>query len=176
MDAFAWLSKLIEAMASLIPRLVIIRSTSAGVRWRGGKKVMAMKPGLHIYWPLTTEVEIVVTARQSTNLLPQILTTKDNIQITVSATIVHSIYDPVRAIGEVNWDVHGTISDISQTSIVEVISRSTYQELATGLASDLEKRLTASAKKRLRRYGVMIHKCSLRDFAMCRVYRVIQNV
>ena len=64
-SAFAWLNQLIEAVFRFCPRIVIVRATHAGVKWVHGWKVKAMPPGLHWYWPLTTEVEVLVTARQT---------------------------------------------------------------------------------------------------------------
>jgi hypothetical protein len=45
--------------------ILIIRATHGGVKWVRGKRIKALGPGLHIWWPLTTEVEVIVTARQT---------------------------------------------------------------------------------------------------------------
>lgn len=175
MEAFAWFGQIMESLGKFVPRLLIVRATQGGVKWRWGKTPKALKPGIHWYWPLVSEVEVIVTARQSLNLPPQTLTTNDGRKLVVSAVVVYSVYDIVRAIGQVNWDVVTTASDIAQAAIVEVISSTDYQSLANGVTEDVEKRLTMTAAKRLRRYGVKVHRCAVTDLAECRVIRLIQN-
>ena len=36
-------------------------------------KIKALLPGLHFYWPLTTEIEVLVTARQTLAIPDQVL-------------------------------------------------------------------------------------------------------
>lgn len=170
-----WLGQIMDTLGKFFPRMVIVRATQAGVRWRRGKHVKPLQPGLHWFWPITTEVEVIVTARQTLNLPPQTLMTQDKVKLATSAVLVYSVYDIVRAIGQQNWDVDGTASDIAQAAVVEVISSTPYDELTTEIVGKVEKRLTATAGKRLRRYGVRVHRCALTDLAECRVFRLIQN-
>jgi hypothetical protein len=41
------------------------RRPNRGVKWVRGKHIKPLDPGWHIYWPLFTEVEVIVTARQT---------------------------------------------------------------------------------------------------------------
>ena len=174
MEVFSWFGQILDAVGTLIPRRLIIRATQGGVKWTG-KRVKALKPGFHWYWPVITEVEVIVTARQTLNLPPQTLMTQDRVKLAVSAVIVYSVYDVVRAIGEVNWDVTGTASDIAQAAVVEVISSTAFCDVSSGVTGEIEKRLTSTARRRLNRYGVRVHRCALTDLAECRVVRLIQN-
>lgn len=63
-----------------------------------GHKIKAMAPGLHFYWPLTTEVEVLVTARQTLAVPDQVMTTKDGKKIVVKTLVVYKIRDIVHAI------------------------------------------------------------------------------
>lgn len=173
MEAFAWLGQLIEALGRFIPRLIIIRATHMGVRWRLGKNVSEMGPGMHVYWPLITECEVIVTARQTLNLPTQVLMTADRQQIVVGTVVVYRVKDVVEAIGERNWDVECTVSDITQAAIVEVITRSNLNDLLTDVSGGIEKSLTKATRRRLRQYGVYVHRCAVTDFSTCKTYKII---
>lgn len=174
MDAFAWIGQIVEWIGKLIPRLVIVRATMAGVKWQGGKAVKPMNPGLHVYWPITTETEIIVTARQTLNLPTQVLMTKDKQKVVVGTVVVYRIRDIVQAIGERNWDVDTTISDITQTAIVSEIAKMTLPEMLEGITNDaVNKRLTKAVRKGLRQFGVHVHKCCITDFSDCKVLKLI---
>jgi regulator of protease activity HflC (stomatin/prohibitin superfamily) len=106
---FSWLSDIFNGLLKFIPRPVIVRATHGGVKWYLGKYVKEMKPGWHWVWPLVTDYEVIVTARQTNHQPGQALTTKDKKQIVVSILVVFSIKDIIRAIGEQNWDVGTTV-------------------------------------------------------------------
>lgn len=174
MEAFAWIGQIIESLGRLIPRLTIVRATMGGVKWRQGKLVSAMNPGLHIYWPLTTETEIIITARQTLNLPTQVLMTKDRQRVVVGTVVVYRIKDVVQAIGERNWDVDTTISDITKAAIVGEIAKTTLDDLLAGICDEtVNHRLTRAVRRGLRQYGVHVHKCCITDFSDCKVYKVL---
>lgn len=175
MEAFAWIGQIVEALGSLIPRIVLIRATHRGVRWRRGKVVKQMSPGLHIYWPIITDVEQIVVARQTLNLPTQVLMTKDRHQIVVGCLVVYRIRDVVLAIGERNYDVDSTVSDVTQAAIVEVCSTRTLDQLQDGISWEVEKALTRTTRKRLRQFGVYVQRCAVTDFSCCRTYKLITN-
>ena len=159
-------------------RLMIIRATHEGVRWRRGKKPQRMKSGLHWYWPLVTEVELAVVAHQPLNLVGQTATTKDGQEVIVSGFIVFNIRDVVLAIGERNFDVDDTVGNIAQAAIFEIIMGHSFDDLRDGFAdrgSELSKALTVSCRKQLSQFGVSVHRCGLTDFSKSRVYRLVGN-
>lgn len=166
MEAFAWLSEIFNGLLSFIPRPVIVRATHGGVKWRLGKKVREMVPGWHWYWPLTTEIEVIVTARQTHDLpSPQAVETRDGVSVAVGSLIVYSINDIVQAIGERNWDVDSTVNDITKAAIVGVVSQWDYSDLRDELTDTVEKELTAMCRKHLRQFGVYVHRCAVTDFS-----------
>jgi len=175
-SAFAWLNQLIEAFYRLFPRVLIVRATHGGVKWVRGKKIKPLLPGLHLYWPLVTEVEIVVTARQTLAIPDQVLATRDDKGIVVKTLVVYRIPDPVRAIGKMNWDVDTTINDMTQAAVVRVIATHTYDEIMHGMADEtLTTTLTREVRKELRQFGVHVTRCKLVDFAKCRVYKLMTS-
>lgn len=174
--AFAWLGQIFEAILMFIPRILIVRATHCGVKWRNGSNVRSMMPGLHVYWPLVTDIEVIVTARQTLAPPKQILTTKDNKRVVVGIVVVYKIRDVVQAIGKINWDVDTTINDITQAAVVSVIAKHEFHELLRMVAEDtLNDQLTAATRKELRQFGVFVSRCKLIDFSDCRVFKLVTD-
>lgn len=176
-SAFAWLGQVIDACLSIIPRLILVRATHQGVKWKYGKKALRMDPGLHVYWPLVSDYELIVTARQTLNLPTQSLMTKDKKQVVVGSVIIFRVKDAVEAIGERNWDVDSTVRDITQAAVVEVVASSTLDELLAGMAeggdSELMKKLTLTVRKELRQFGVYINQAKFSDFSTSKVFNIM---
>jgi len=174
--AFAWLGQIFDALLKFFPRIVIVRATHGGVKWKRGKKVVAMASGLHFYWPLTTDIEVIVTARQTLALPIQVLTTKDLKKVVVGCVVVYKIRDVIHAIGRMNWDVDTTINDITQAAVTAVIAKHSFQEIMDMIGNDqFENTLTEAVQKELRPFGVSVRRCKVVDFADCRVYKIVTN-
>lgn len=173
----SFLDQIFSAFLSLFPTRIIVRATCGGVKYKGGKKAVLLKPGIHFYWPLFSEVEILVTARQTDDLPTQALMTSDKKSLVVSALVVYTIDDVVKAIGKQNWDVTSTINAISQAVIAEIIAGSSLKELMDGLKggrdSDLNRSMTKKCKAQLKQFGVNIQRCAVSNFSTCKVYRVM---
>jgi len=167
------LSDIFNAFIRCIPRPVIIRATHGGVKWRWGRYVKEMQPGWHWVWPLATEWEIIVTARQTNNLPNQALVTSDKQQVVAGALIVFSVKNIVQAIGERNWDVGATVNDISEAAIVGVVTKWKLDDLLQHLTSKVEAELTQACRKQLRQYGIYVQRCCFTDFAPCRIYKLM---
>ena len=120
---FSFINDVVQALLKFIPRPVIVRLTHGGIKWRWGRWANEMKPGWNWVWPLTTDWETIVIARQTHHLPTQSLVTKDNKQVAVGALIVFSVSNVMQAIGERNWDVDTTVNDISMAAIVDEITK-----------------------------------------------------
>jgi regulator of protease activity HflC (stomatin/prohibitin superfamily) len=174
--AFAWLNQLIQAFYQLFPRIVIVRATHGGVKWVRGKNIKPLEPGLHVYWPLTTDIEVIVTARQTLAVPDQVLATSDGKKVVVKTLVVYRVSDVVQAIGKLNWDCDTTINDLTQAAVVRVIATHTYDEIMRGIADEtLTKTLTHEVRKELRQFGVYVTRCRLVDFAECKVFKLMMN-
>ena len=172
MDAFAWLGEVFQALLSFVPRRVIVRATHGGVKWRLLRDPKELKPGVRWFWPLLSEVEIIPVARQTLNLQPQALVTKEGKEVVVGGVVVYSINDVVMAIGKRNYDVDTTINDISQCAIVEVITTVEFKELLGDLKK-VEKELTKTCRRQLKQFGVSVHRVALTDFSPCRSLNIM---
>ncbi len=171
---FAFWSELLQGLLSIFPRVIIVRATHAGVKWKRGSKVVALKPGWYVYWPLTTEFEQVPVGRQSHTPPKQTLTTKNGDSVTAGVVVVYRINDIVQAIGERNWDVDATVNDVTQAAVVSVIaSRPLSDIMALIQTSDLNDMLKLAAERELSKFGVSVQQCKLTDFAKCDVNKMV---
>ena len=173
-SAFAWLGQLMEWFAKWFPRLIIVRLTHAGVRYRHGKKAEALMPGLRIYWPLVTEVEVIPTARQTHNLPTQALTTSDGKKVVVSGVVIYRIKDIVATMAR-NWDVSDTLNDISMVALTKIITTHTFDYLLQHLTDEVQDKITHETRKKLRMYGVSVFWAAITDFAECIVIKNISS-
>jgi len=170
--ALGWISEIIHWFGRFIPRLVIVRATHAGVRFRRGRDAYPVPPGLHIYWPLCTEMEVIPVARQTHNLPSQALLTRDGKRVVAGGVVVYRITDIVAAISR-NWDVSDTLNDISMLAITEVVTTHDLAHLLEHLTDDVQQKLTHVTRKRLRQYGVQVYRAFLTDFSECLIIRNI---
>ena len=90
--------------------------------FKRGWKPKTLKPGLHFYWPLVTELETFPVVRQPVKLSRQTLTTKDNITVGVSGVVTYRIRD-ILAFFTNTYEGDDTIEDIALTSITQVVNR-----------------------------------------------------
>jgi regulator of protease activity HflC (stomatin/prohibitin superfamily) len=170
--AFEWLGKLMDALLAFLPRRIIVRATQRGIRWRFGRNVKELKPGWYIYWPLISEVEVIVAARQTNSLPRQDLMTRDGIELKVKAIVAYSVDNAALAIGEQNWDVDTTVNDITQATIASAIAAMPFNQLLEEMASEaLVKKLTKAARDQLRSFGVKIDRVRITDLHRNRAIR-----
>jgi regulator of protease activity HflC (stomatin/prohibitin superfamily) len=175
-SAFAWLNQIFQAIYQFFPRILIVRATHGGVKWVRGKRVVALQPGLHVYWPLTTDVEVIVTARQTLSIPDQYMITKDWKTVGFKTLVVYRIPDVERAIGRNNWDVDTTINDLTQAAVARVIVTHTCEEILAAQANgSLAHMCTKEVRRELRQYGVYISRCKLVDFAPTKVIRLLTS-
>ena len=173
MGAFEWLSKLMEALGKFIPRLVIVRYTHAGVKFKWGSEVIVMEPGLHMYFPLTTDVEIMPVARQT--IKPkgtQSLLSKDGTQVSIGLVVKYSIENIRAALAE-NWDVEDTIKDVVSTAATQVITTQDFDFIHKNLVSVIQPQITKSVTQELAEHGVKVKSIGITDFTSNKVYKIL---
>lgn len=166
--AFSWLGQIFEAMLEFVPRRIIIRATEGGVKWSLWRRPVEMKPGIRIYWPLISDVEVVVTARQSFNTPTQALETRDGVEVVAGGVIIYHINDVVKAIGEKNWSPETTALDITQAAIISVVASWDHDDLLTNISGKVEEQLTEKCRRDLRQYGIYPTRVALTDFSHTR--------
>jgi len=187
--AFGWLGEIFHALISLIPKLILIKTTHAGVKFKCGREIHVLqcdnglpfikkfsykwpfikfhKTGVHLYWPVVTECIVVPVKRQTTNLVPQYLCTLDNKSIGVSGIVVYEIIDVEKLLTEC-FDYEDTIRDLSLASIKVVVTSYTLPDLQRQ-SDAVDKELTLELRKELSRFGIRTIRVTLTDLTPCRM-------
>jgi len=162
-NAFAWIGKIAEFLGSLFPRITVIMSSHRGVKYVWGSKVVLLEPGVHVYWPIVTQLETVAVVRQVLDLKSQILETKDGVTVVASGIVVYDIDDAETFLAD-NENAFESISEVAMSAIRKVVVNCDLEELREGRAR-LDSRLTRETQKLLRAFGVHVEYARLTDFA-----------
>ena len=173
-NAFSWLRSIVEWVGQLIPKIILVPPTHAGVKFVRGNKVKVMESGLYFYWPVITTYTLYPIVRQTNNLSAQVLMTKDNKSVIVSAIIIFSVQNIKKALVS-SWNTDDTVNDIAQTEIVSTITSRTMNEIRDEIDSKIKIELTKKIKERLVQFGIKVESCALTDFSTCFTVRKFTN-
>lgn len=168
-SAFAWLGDIINWFGKFIPRVFIMKATHGGIAFKRGKHVIKLDPGLHVYWPFTTELATYPIVRQTSNLPTQVLMSKDGKPVVVGGIVVYKINDIVKALRDV-WDLDDTIRDISLLAISKIIFNKTVVEIRKH-HEIINKELTEELRQKLGEFGVDIVTFCISDYSTCVVIK-----
>jgi regulator of protease activity HflC (stomatin/prohibitin superfamily) len=172
----AWLDAFFQWFAAFFPRIVVVNTTEGGVKWRLGKEIHEVKPGILIYWPLITETKLYPIARQAVDLKIQTIVTRDDRTIAVGGMIVYDVRDVVALLTS-TFEPDQTIKDITASAIHDAICPLSYEEVKEGTRTGtLDRSLKEEAKKQLAPYGVRVIKVTLTDMAPAMVVKVMSAV
>lgn len=177
MDVFSIIGEILRSLLKVVPKLVIVRTTHEGIKFKYGSTVTKInsknglglfsKTGIHVYWPLVTEVEIIPIMRQTADLHSQYLSTKDNVTIGLSGVLVYQISDVEKTLTAC-YNYEETIPEISLAAIKKVVITYDFKYLQEN--GDLvDKHLTKEMRGFLKPYGVRVVSVCLSDFSRCRV-------
>jgi regulator of protease activity HflC (stomatin/prohibitin superfamily) len=167
-SALQWLNDLARWFARLIPHWRIVTEAQGGVAFVRGKARL-IKPGICWWWPAWTELHVQEVVRQTLNLPPQSLMTRDGKRIAVSGIVVYEIVDPLTAFVKVH-DLDDAIKDMALASIKTVFWGWTFDEMYEK-AGELDQVLCAECRTKLSGWGVKIHNIFLSDFSDAIVIR-----
>jgi len=153
-----------------------------------------LKPGVHFYWALMTEMEHQVVNRQAIPLKPQTIVTKDDKEMTVQTLIVFRIKDaktavietfnPDETIGEIAMKSAPAVAahfdyDVIRKSMLQVEDEENMDKLIKKLEggkqmepTQVTKLLTAITRSCLGRYGVDVEYCNLVQTTKTRSFRI----
>lgn len=163
------LSQAIHFITAFIPRMGIMLASHRGIRYRQGKHVSEITPGIYWYWPLFTEIHARAIKRQTVSVPTQTVYAKCKLSISAGCVVVFEINDIIKALYE-TWEIDETIVDEAEALLGQVIGA--IEDPETSI-TDLNRTLTHEMRRRLARYGVSVKRANLRDFAPSKVYRVI---
>jgi len=136
--------------------------------------VQPVGPGIHWWWPVTTELTVYPVARQANDLRSQTLETEDGITVVASSVIVYEVHD-IKALIAYTYDPDNTIMEVALATVQDVLTRLTWKEASTMKRRILNTALKNNAQKVLEPYGVTVLNMNLTDLARCQVLKVLTD-
>lgn len=139
--------------------IVVVRPTEVGIVERFGKFNTILEQGLHVLIPIVDVVRFVNITEQMVEIEPQIVITKDKLNVTIDAIVYYRVIDPKAALYNVNSHRDQTVM-LAKTSLRSVIGNLSLTETTENRAkinNDLQEILTAETKT----YGIDILRCEL---------------
>lgn len=172
--AFEWLGDIAQRLVDLLPKIEIVDNAHGAVKFVFGHKIVALGPGWHWYWPITTKMIVYPTARQSSDLRTITTVTNDNVTLLVGGMVVYEITD-IEPILAHTWDVENTIHDLAIGAISDVVcGRYSYAQLIERKHSgELDAELRERLSQELKSYGINVIATRLPDLCPVRVYKVV---
>jgi regulator of protease activity HflC (stomatin/prohibitin superfamily) len=168
---FGWLGSVMRWLGSFLPRMEVVNTTHAGVKFHRGKHVRAIGPGITWWWPLLDETMTYPVVRQSVDLPSQTLTTSDGKPVTVGAVVVYTVEDVLTALTK-QWDLAETIQDLSMAAVCDFVTANDFEWINSNRVI-AKRHLTKRVSEVLEEYGVTAQGAWLTDFAQTRVISVI---
>ena len=99
----------------------VVRYVPFAKKRRSWCRTIILGPGIHWYWPKTTEIEVLPVERQTLDLPVQTLWTADLQNVSVRAEVVFVI-DDIRLAVCKTFDFQQTIQDVAQLAVVSVVT------------------------------------------------------
>ncbi len=170
-----YFDKLFELLINLwdwIRFWVVLNPNEGGVIITLGKHVRVVGPGVHLKWPLVSELALCDTAIQTMELRPQTITTKDNKSVVVTAIIKFQIKDVKPILLEVT-DFDDVLKDTTMGHIRALCSECTFDALRSD--KDIEKDVLNLVRADVNRYGFKVYKVTFADLGCIKSIRLIQT-
>lgn len=172
MDALSWISDFVYTISKVFPRLELIPTTHKGVIFTRSH-ARAVGAGLHIYWPVWSEMMTYPVKRQTMDLRSQTLTTSDRKPVVVVTTVVFEIVDIYKALVD-TYDLEDTICDVAQGAVKRVVMSNNFDDLHKK-SKQIDAHLTKEVKTALETYGIKVTCAFLTDFSTTIVIRCVQS-
>jgi len=166
--AFGWIGEIFQTLLRLVPWLVIVPSTHAGVAFVHGHRVKKWEPGLHWYWPVVTTYKLMMTVRQTQKIQSRVIMTSDRETVIVGAMVTYHVDDIVAALAHIA-DLASDVIERAQGAILNEVSKHTLDEIQNDRAV-FNGKLGEVVGASLNGYGVRILQIQLTELAPTRSF------
>lgn len=170
-----WLTKLIDRLLSIFPRIVIVAPDEVGVRYTPGivrgVRVMSLVPGWWLFWPLIQNIETIRCKTQIKDLRPQSVWTQDRIEMTVSGAVRYRVRSAQKALLEV-YDYDQNIQAVALGIIQQYIRK---HELETLDVCQIEEEVLKGTRKASEGWGLFVEKVYITDIGRTQNIRLLMN-
>jgi regulator of protease activity HflC (stomatin/prohibitin superfamily) len=168
--ALGWVGEIFQTLLKMLPWLVIVPATHAGVAFVRGYRVKEWKPGLHWYWPLVTSYKVMAVVRQTQMIKSKTVMTKDLQTVIVGALVTYVIDDIVAALAKIA-DLPSDIMERSLEAILTEVSKQDLKDIQADRAA-FNRSLTEAVSSAMNGYGMYVLQVQLTEFAPCQAFAI----
>lgn len=168
-----FLDRILELLRSAWP-LLVVYEYQAGVRFRMGRHIATLGPGVYFRWWFFEEIVTVSVVEQSINLPTQSVALQDGTAVSFSANLTYEIADAGRYYCAVQ-DFERSLVDQAMIHLAARVR--SFPDFASlhEAAGDLERSLRETTTTRVKRWGVKITGVGLTDLVHARTYRLLAD-
>jgi regulator of protease activity HflC (stomatin/prohibitin superfamily) len=136
-SGLAWFNDLMVWLGRWFPRLVLIRAKHTGVKFGLRGVVTELEPGLHMYWPITTEVKVVSRTVRTLEIASMLCGYE-----VISLVVQYRIDEPKQLMMKF-YDIFSYVDDMTQSCLSasylpELENSQIEKTVASGLSGLLE--------------------------------------
>ena len=165
--------RLIDLLFQIKDRVLPLTEVSAyehAALLRFGRLKTVLAPGWHFKIPFVDDAIHVYTCTTTMRLLPQSLTTKDGIQVVVSAVVKYHIEDAGLYVCSVTDQVDA-LADIAAGKIAEAVEEASFEDFHQQRPT---LRIASRIRAQVKKYGFHLEELTITDFGRVRSFRLIQ--
>jgi len=170
-----WLTRLLERIFSVIPRILVVKPDELGARctpkiWNG-IKINELVPGWYIWLPLIQRVERVKCKTQIVDLRSQSVWTSDRQEMTISGAIRYRVHSALKTLWEV-YDYDQNIQTAALGIIQQYIREHELQDLDT---QRIEAKVLKGVRKASEGWGLRVERVYITDIGRTQNIRILLN-
>lgn len=167
-SALGWIGEFVRWLANWIPKVYHVKVTQKAVRFVRARAYL-VEPGLHVHWPITTQVEVYPVVRQVADVPSQVAFVREDsesssyVAVIVSGVITYHISDLFSFLVE-NYDAEVGLKEAAQAGIRKAVLAETVRAINCDRAK-IDNRLAREVQKMVSAFGVEIESARLTSFA-----------
>jgi len=150
---FEWLGELARASVAWVPRLRHICADEAAVKFVRERTVV-LTPGMHWFWPLTSQIRMAKTARCILELDMQPLITADNVTVLAGGIVAYRVTDVHKYLVD-NYDADTNLSETCEVALRRTVISKKVEELQTTRVA-IDNLLTKEVQSLMGDFGVEV--------------------
>lgn len=167
-----WLKQLIQEFWEQIRPWIVIDAYERGVCLRLGKYTgRVLEPGFHWKYPFADNILTVLWVPTTLDLSEQTVTTGNDMQLVIEATVKFEVDDAVKFLLEVN-SAADALADMAKGIIRRCAVQSTWPETN---GEDFEKEVNRKVKAEAKKWGLKVYEVSIVSMAPMRSIRLLQT-
>lgn len=170
-----WLTRFIDRILSIFPRLVLVAPDELGVRYTprltSGVNIIPLTPGWWICWPLIQNIETIRAKTQIVDLRSQSVWTSDRQDMTISGAIRYRVRSAQKALCEV-YDYDQNVQAAALGIIQQYIRGHELENLDI---QQIEDEVLKGVREASAGWGLYIEKVYITDIGRTQNIRLLVN-